>query len=98
MLVVTLGVIYAAMYNLKVSFFHEISLLIGLSALGILFWASILKGGLVPSNSGYWELFESSRLTMMIYDRKGNLRFRSGEGNCRESDDIEVVAEGERAL
>lgn len=79
MLVVVLGIVYALMYNLKVAFFREISLALAMSGLGILFWGSILLSGLIPSNSGYWELFENSRLAMKIFDKKGNLRFESSD-------------------
>ncbi|RRD94694.1 hypothetical protein EII17_06605 [Clostridiales bacterium COT073_COT-073] len=78
-LVVVLGIVYALMYNLKVAFFREISLALAMSGLGILFWGSILLSGLIPSNSGYWELFENSRLAMKIFDKKGNLRFESSD-------------------
>ena len=76
-LVLILGISYSTFYNLKVPFFREIPLALGMGSLLLLFWSTILKSGLIPSNRGYHDLFEHSLLDMRIFDRSGELRFRS---------------------
>ena len=83
-LVLILGAAYSVSYNLKVPFFREISLALGMGSIILLFWTAILKSGLIPSNSGYHELFEHSLLDMRILDQAGQLRFRSAGAETSE--------------
>ncbi len=76
-LVLILGVAYSVCYNLKVPFFREISLALGMGSIILLFWTAILKSDLIPSNRGYHELFEHSLLDMRILDQNGRIRFQS---------------------
>lgn len=83
-LVLILGVAYSACYNLKIPFFREISLALGMGSIILLFWTALLKSGLIPSNRGYHELFEHSLLDMRILDRAGQLQFRSAGAETSE--------------
>lgn len=76
-IVLILGLTYSTMYNLRVPFFRDISLALGMSSVVFLFWASILKSGLIPANYSYHELFENSRLQMQIRDTNGVLCYQT---------------------
>lgn len=74
---IMIGLLYSTMYNLNIPFFREISLVFGISSVVILYWGSILKSGLIQSNSGYHELFENSPIYMQIFDHEDKLRYQS---------------------
>ncbi|RRD94695.1 hypothetical protein EII17_06610 [Clostridiales bacterium COT073_COT-073] len=76
-LVLVMGIVYSLMYNLQVSFFRNIPLVLGMSTIVVLFWVALLKSGLIPSNYGYHKLFENGQLEMKILDLEGKLRFQS---------------------
>lgn len=43
----------------------------------IALWESLIQIGLVPSNTGYGDFFNASNLNTLIFDNKGNVKYRS---------------------
>ncbi|HZJ76243.1 MAG TPA: hypothetical protein VFC70_00915, partial [Oscillospiraceae bacterium] len=72
-----LGIVYNAMYNLRVPMVFEIPVVLAISTIIISFWAAAVFSGLIPSNKGYYGLFQSSSLHMYIMDSEDNIVFNT---------------------
>ncbi|PKK39363.1 hypothetical protein ABB02_01596 [Clostridiaceae bacterium JG1575] len=77
LLVFLMGLLYNLFYNLSISFFRDIPLVLGMTFCTLAFWQTALWTGLVPNNRRYRRLFERSRLNMQILDKKGQVRYRT---------------------
>ncbi len=75
MVVFIMGILYSITYNMNIPISHDIPLALGMSTIALLFWVTAVYSGLIPTNRGYYELFESSDLNMQILDHNENVKY-----------------------
>jgi len=58
-----------------------------------LVWESLIQEGIVPSNTQYEKVFNNSTISAQIYDRDGELKFKSKQSDAISKDTLEELLE-----